>query len=225
MAKRASTRHRLLLYARLGQQLRTAPFLITIFGVVLLFLGWLESQGAIQGVNLELLRMLWAGRVLLIAIIVCSLAIFVLAIIIGRGSYVDVRPVTLHVQAGLLALNISYKRIKQIRLGQVGVQHPEESLKGSDWGLIEPFWGEACSVVDLRNWPWPGKKMTQRLWSKFMFTRDGNSLMFIVRDAMVLNQQIDGRLAALQVSAKQSQYVDPLERAVRMERKQRKGRK
>lgn len=222
--KRASTRHRLLLYVRLGQRLRTAPFLIMIFGLALLFLGWLESQSAIQGVNLELLSMLWSGRLLLIAIILCSLAIFVLAIIIGRGSYVDVRPVTLHVRAGLLALNISYKRIQQIRLGQLGVQHPEDTLRGGDWALIEPFWGEPCTLLDLRNWPWPGKKMTQRLWSKFMFTRDGNSLLLIVKEAMVLNQQIDGRIAALQTSAKQSQYVDPIERAVRMERKQRKGR-
>lgn len=224
MAKKASTRHRLLLYAHLGQRLRTAPFLIMIFGVILLFLGWLESQSAIQGVNLDLLRMLWAGQVLLITIILCSLAIFVLAIIIGHGSYVDVRPVTLHIRAGLLTLNISYKRIRQIRLGQLGVQHPEDSLRGGDWALVESFWGEPCTLVDLISWPWPGKEMTRRLWSKFMFTRDGNSLMFIVKDAMVLNQQIDGRIAALQVSAKRSRYVDPLERAVQMERKQRKGR-
>lgn len=224
MAKKASKRHRLLIYARLGQRLRTVPFLITIFGALLLVLGWLESQKAIQGVNLDLLSMLWSGRVLLIAIILCSMAIFVLAIIIGQGSYVEVRSRTLHVQAGLLALNISYKRITQIRLGQLGAQHPEETLRGSDWALVEPFWGQPCSLVDLRDWPWPGKKMVQRFWSKFMFTHDGNSLMFIVKDAMVLNQQIDGRLATFQSNARRAQYIDPIERAVQMERKQRKGR-
>lgn len=224
MAQKASTKHRLLIYSRLGQQLRTAPFLITIFGVGLLFLGWLESQGAIQGVNSELLRMLWAGRLLLIAIILCSLAIFVLAIIIGQGSHVDVRPRTLHIQAGLLPVNISYKRIKQIRLGQLGAQHPEDTLRGGDWSLVEPFWGQPCTLVDLNSWPPPGHKTIRRFWSKFMFNHDGNSLMFVVKDAMMLNQQIDGRLAAFQSSAKKSQYLDPLERAIQMERKQRKGR-
>jgi hypothetical protein len=221
MAKKTSIRHRLLIYSRLGQRLRTAPFLIAIFGVILLILGWLESQSAIQGVNLELLEMLWASRLLLVAVIMCSLALFVLTIIIGRGSYVVVHPRTLHIRAGLLALNISYKRIRQIRLGQLGAQHPEDTLRGSDWGLVEPFWGQPCTLIDLTSWPWPGQKMIRRLWSKFMFDRGGNSLMFVVKEAMVLNQQIDGRIAALQSSAKKSQYVDPLERAIQMERKQR----
>jgi hypothetical protein len=225
MAKKTLTKHRLLIYSRLGQQLRTAPFLITIFATGLLFLGWLESQGAIQGVNLDLVRMLWAGRVLLIAIILCSLAIFVLAIIIGQTSHVEVRPRTLHIHAGLLAINISYKRIKQIRLGQLGAQHPEETLRGGDWSLVEPFWGQPCTLVDLLSWPPPGHKAIRRFWSKFMFTHDGSSLMFVVKDTMILNQQLDGRISAFQSSANKGRYLDPIERAIQTERKQRKGRR
>jgi hypothetical protein len=158
---------------------------------------------------------------LLMTVILCSLALFVLTIVIGRGSYVQVRAVTLHIRAGLLAINISYKRIRQIRLGQLSAQHPEETLKGNDWALIEPLLGHSCTVIDISSWPWPGKKWLRRLWSKFMFTHDGNSLMFVVKDAMVLNQQIDGRIAALQASAKKGKYIDPLARAIQTERKQR----
>ncbi|MBN1310875.1 MAG: hypothetical protein JXB30_05585 [Anaerolineae bacterium] len=221
MKKKRSTRHNLLVYSRLGQRLRTAPFLIVIFGSILLFMGWLPNHSSVQGINVELLKTLWEGRILLIVVILCSLALFVLTIIIGRGSYVQVRAVTLHIRAGLLAVNISYKRIRQIRLGQLAAQHPEETLRGSDWALIEPLLGQPCTVVDISSWPWPGKKWLHKLWSKFMFTHDGNSLLFVVKDAMVLNQQIDGRLAALQSSAKKGRYVDPLARAIQAERKQR----
>ena len=221
MKRKISNRHNLLVYSRLGQRLRTMPFLIVIFGLILLFLGWLPTQSAVQGINVELLEALWSGRVFLIIAILSSLALFILTIIIGRGSYVEVRAVTLHIQAGLLAINISYKRIRQIRLGQLAAQHPEDTLRGSDWGLVESLFDQPCTVIDITSWPWPGKKWLQKLWSKFMFTRDGNNLLFVVKDAMVLNQQIDGRIAALQANAKKGQYIDPLARAIQTERKQR----
>jgi hypothetical protein len=51
-----------------------------------------------------------------------------------------------------------------------------------------------------------------------MFNGDGSGLMFIVRDAMVLNQQIDSRVTLLQAQGKKSQYLDPLERAVQSQK-------
>jgi hypothetical protein len=64
----------------------------------------------------------------------------------------------------------------------------------------------------------------KRLWSKFMFTADGGSLLLLVRDAMVLNQQIDSARAAYHARlSKQSRgYKDPIERAVEAARKQRR---
>jgi hypothetical protein len=223
MKKKITNRHQLLIYARMAQRLRTAPFLIIIFGSLLLFLGWLSNNQMVQGINTGLLDVLWQGRIFIIIMLGCSLALFILTIIIGN-SYVEVRSVTLRVRAGLLALNISYKRIKQIRLGQLAVQHPEETLRASDWSLAEPFLSESCTLVDITSWPWPGRKWLHRLWSKLMFSRDGDSLLLVVREAMILNQQIDGRIAALQSNAKKSQYVDPLARAIQMERKQRQRR-
>ncbi|MBN1428323.1 MAG: hypothetical protein JXB07_08055 [Anaerolineae bacterium] len=222
--KKISNRHNLLVYARVGQRLRTMPFLIMIFGLILLFLSWLPTQSTVQGINENILKSLWDGRILLVIVVVSCLLLFLLTIIIGRGSCVEVRAVTLHIRAGLLAINISYKRIRQIRLGQFAAQHTEDTLRGRDWNLVEALYDQPCTVVDVTSWPWPGKKVLHKLWSKFMFTRDGDSLLFVVKDAMILNQQIDGRIAALQANAKKGQYLDPLARAIRTEQKQR-GRK
>ena len=47
-----------------------------------------------------------------------------------------------------------------------------------------------------------------------MFTGDGESLMLVVSDPMVLNQQIDSFISARQARLKgATKYVDPIERA------------
>jgi len=217
--RRSIKQHRLLVYQRIGNRMRSAPFLIGGLSLILFALGWMSTQDFMQGVDTGLLRIIWRNNVYLIIILFVCGVIFVYGMAIGALSYVEARARSLHIQAGLMAINISYRRIKQIRLSQVGVQYPADTLRGSDADLLDPLLGLPCTVVDLRSWPWPGFDWLKRLWSRFMFSSSGTALMLVVTDAMVLNQQIDGRVAVLQAQSKQSQYLDPLERAVQQQKK------
>jgi hypothetical protein len=197
--------------------MRVLPFFIALAGAILYALGWMGSQGILQGGNRELLGILWGNRPRLLVVVGASVLLYLFMIFISRTSFVEARPKALHVRAGLVPVDISYGRIRQIRLVQLGLQYPPETLKGPEVGLIDPLAGATCTVVDLSSVPWPFTKRSLRwIWNKFMFTADGGSLMFVVKDAMVLNQQIDSYLAARQARLKgDDRYLDPIARATR----------
>ncbi len=212
--RKATIRHRLLIYHQLGQRWRTPPLLTALVGALLYALGWLSAQGILQGGNTALLARLWDGRIFLFLLIVTSLILYVFTIMLSRTSYVEARLKALRVRTGFLQLDISYKRIRQIRLVQMGAQYPIDSLKGSERALAMPFASYTCTAVDVSSWPWPGQAALRQLWSKFMFTSDRGSLLFVVQDAILLNQQIDARLLARQMRSKdKAGYLDPVERA------------
>ncbi len=218
MAKKSRTsikRHRLLIYHRIGQRRRILPLFIALAGLALYALGWMGSRNILSGGSREMLGLLWSSRGALLLMVVASLALYLLMIVVSRTSFVEARPKVLHVRAGLVPVDISYGRIRQIRLVQLGVQHPLETLKGAERALIEPLVGLTCTAVDLESVPWPFTKQSLRwVWNKFMFTAEGASLLFVVQDAMVLNQQIDSHLAARQARLKGGdRYLDPIERA------------
>lgn len=221
MAKKPTRRHRLLVPYRVGQRWRAMPLLTALLGVVLYALMWLHHYGRIEGMNAPLLDHLWTARELILALIGFSLLLYVLIMHIARGSYVEARPGALRVKAGLVPLNISYARIGTVKLGQVGAQFPADRLRNRDYALLEPLLPLACTVVELTSWP---KEPLRKLWHKFLFTPGGNGLLFIVEDAMVLNQQIDAAQTARLAAARgQGKYQDPIERAVEMERRAGRG--
>lgn len=217
--RRAVKRHRLLVYERIGSRMRTVPFMLGGITVILYGLGWLSTQDFMQSADIGMLQLIWKNQLYLFIILFVCGAVYVYGLITGSMSYVEARQKSLRIQAGLLAINISYRRIKQIRLSQVGTQYPEDMLHGADADLIDPLLGVSCTLIDMKSWPSPGYPWLRRLWSRFMFSSDGAALMLVPPDAMVLNQQIDSRVAVLQVDSKQSQYLDPLERAVRAQEK------
>ena len=220
MAKKRGFRHRLLVYRRLGQRWRTVPLLLVLLGGVLFALGWLTNRGTIQGLNTELLTRLWEQRILVLSLIGFSLLLYIVATMIAN-SYVEVQPKALYVRAGLVPQHISYGRVRQLRVVQLSEQYPAKDIKRRDYALLEPYYGNACTAVDLKSWP---KAPLKKLWHHLMFTREGQSLLFVVEDGMVLNQQIDGALAARHARYNtDSQYQDPIERAVRQSQKSRRG--
>ncbi len=217
-------RHRLLIYRRLSQRWRVAPFLTALLGVVLYALGWLTSRAILQGGNVVLLNSLWENRVLVIGLIGLSIALYLLIVLMGRLSYVEARPKALRVRAGLIPVDLSYGRIRQIRLTQVATLYPPESLKGRDRALLQPFVAYSATAVDMQSWP---KVPIKRRWHKFMFTPDKTSLLFIIEDAMLLNQQIDSAIAARHArrSGQARAYKDPIERAAEAQRRAKQGRR
>ncbi len=220
-ARKAPTRHRLLVYQRVSQRLRTLPLLTAFLGLILLGLSVLGKMITLEGADTSMLELLASRQPIIVVLIVACALLYIFAVFLGANSYVEARPKMLHIQTGLLAINISYRRIRQIRLSQVSIQYPEEKLRGNDRRIAEVLSSVPCSIVDLKSWPWPGYNGLKLLWTKFMFSGDGSSVMVVVRDAMVFNQQVDGRLAEIQLRQKeeQAQYLDPLQRMSRMPKK------
>ncbi|HLV44193.1 MAG TPA: hypothetical protein VKY39_04515 [Aggregatilineales bacterium] len=221
MRKKLTRRHRLLVYYRIGQRWRIMPLLTALFGVLIYGMTWLHAYGRFEGGNEALLEHLWLNRTLVLAIIGLNLLLYGLITIVARGSFVEARRNALRVRAGLLPLNISYARVRQLRLGQVSGQLPPDRLRNRDYALLEPLLPLACTVIDLKSWP---REPIRRLWDKFLFTPDRKSLLFIVEDAMLLNQQIDSAMAAWQARVRgRDRYEDPIERAARMQQRARRG--
>lgn len=215
MAKRRRDprRHRLLIYYRLGQRLRVAPLLIAAFSAALYAIGWLYERGAFEVGNPMLLRALWANRVLILALIGYSLLLYVLSVLIARVSFVEARRKALRVRAGLVPIDISYGRIRQIRLARFSNLYPPEALKRRERARLRSFADMTCTVIDLQSWP---RLPLRRLWDRLMFTRDGASLLFIVEQPMLLNQQIDAAMTQRHARLTQEQrvYKDPIDRAM-----------
>lgn len=211
--RRRKIRYPLLVYQRLGRRLRTLPLLTGISGLLLFALGWLSQSEGMSVGSAALSGMLWERRGLVIVIIAGGFALYLVAILIARMSFVEVRAKALHVRTGLLALDVSYRRIKQIRLVQFGVQYPPEDLRARELSVVRPFVGISCTAVDMRSWPLD-RQLLKYLWVKFMFAREGDSILFVVEDAMRLNQLIDERVTALQAQEmiERRGYKDPIAR-------------
>ena len=217
--RRAVKRHRLLVYQRIGGRMRAVPFMLAGISLILYGLGWLSTQDFMPSADTSLLQLFWANQIYLFIIIFVCAAVFFYGLIVGGMSYAEARPKTLRVQAGLFAINISYARIRQIRLAKVTAVYPEGTVRGADADLIDPLLDMSCSLIDMQSWPPPGYKTLRRLWSRFLFNVDGSALMLIVPDAIAFNQQLDSRLGVRGRHAQQGGYLDPLERAIQAQKK------
>jgi hypothetical protein len=210
MAKRKRTRrHRLLIYHRLGQRWRVPPLLTALLGGALYALS-----------SFRPLPLLAGRRGLLIVLAVASLLIYILALFISRASHVEARPSILRVWAGLVPLKISYGRIVSVRLTHLARQYPPSTLRPGERALVEPFLGQPATALDLRSFPMQ-EGMLRRLWSRFMFLTDHPGLMFVVDDAMLLNQQIDDRRQKWtdRKAGRVQRSMDPFERLSSQQRR------
>jgi hypothetical protein len=220
MTKTSSRRHQLLIYRRIGFRLGNLPFLL-MFGIgALLILGFVGSLGFLDSfANKNLLNLLWEGRVSFLALLVLCLALYITTSIIGRNSFVEARPKALRVKAGFFTLDISYRRIKEIKPFQFEKVFPASDLKGFDRSIADQLTGLACVGIVLKSWP-VKPRVARRMWHKFMFLEREPGLLLAVREAMVLQNQIDHYVVTKQYE--QDQYLDPVERAAAELRKQQK---
>ena len=205
-------RHKLLIYHRLGQRLRTIPLIVVLMAGLLLALGWLAENGFITFGSTELLELFWGNRILLVGLAGFSLLLYLLILVIANASYVEVRPKALRVRAGLLPQDISYGRINRVVTVGLEGQYPPDDLSGSEYALLKPFYGTTCTAVHLDSWP---DAPLKKLWHPFMFLGHGEGLLLIVENAMVLNQQLDTALTHRhsRMKKRKSGYQDPIDRA------------
>ena len=187
MAKRrqkSGKRHRLQVYFRAGQRLRTKPLMLMLVSLLLLGIMYFAP---------DKITFPWLGeaqRPLVIALIVASAGLYLVSIFISRISVVQARADYLYVRAGVVPVAISYTRISKMRPVQVGQQFPPKTLKGNEHALMHPFLADTAVAIDLRAFPM-GEKTLRRLWSKFMFVSDEKGLMLLVKDYALLNREID----------------------------------
>src|SRR5688572_32914157 len=97
-SRRAVKKHRLLVYHRLGQRMRTVPFFMTLFILVLLRIGWLGSRNFLPQRDQAVLSLLWGRRIFLYVAIGASALIYLVSLMVSRGSFVEARPTTLRVK-------------------------------------------------------------------------------------------------------------------------------
>lgn len=195
--------------------MRTVPFFMTLLILILLGIGWLGSRNFLPQSDQMMLSLLWERRVFLYVAIGASILIYLVSLMVSRGSFVEARPKTLRVKAGIIPVDISYARIRQIRLVSFNMQYNVDKLSGRDFSLVEGYESATCTALDLKSLPKPfTPSLLRRMWHRFMFTGTGDSLMFVVEDPMVLNQQIDGFISARQARLKKNtKYLDPIQRA------------
>ncbi|MCC6905450.1 MAG: hypothetical protein IT326_06360 [Anaerolineae bacterium] len=222
MAKRqkAVTRHRLLIYERIGRRWRGLPLLLIVLSLGLYALGWLGHSGQLGFGDVTLLGLLWQGRSLIILLLLLGLMLYIFVVLLSVNSFVEARPQSLRVRAGLLTLDFSYARLSMIRLVQFSAQYPPQLLRPGERALVSPLLSATGTAVDMRSWP-VQPRLLRRIWSRFMFASEGDSLMFIVRDAMLLNRQIDNYIEQYRIrqANQEHRYKDPIERAVEQNRR------
>ncbi|NDJ52009.1 MAG: hypothetical protein GYB68_02855 [Chloroflexi bacterium] len=210
-------KHRLLIYQRIGQRLRTVPFFLIISSLFLYGLGWLGNQGVLESSNTVLLNRLWEARGFVLLLTGASVLLYLFSILIARISFVQARQKALRVRAGLVSMDFSYARVTSTRITNVGAEHPWDFQKARDRAVLRPYSAMTALVIDMRSWPIKEKQL-KRLWHKYMFGNRERSLLFIVADAPKLNFEINEQKAqrALRRTGRNQGYMDPIERAQRL---------
>ena len=209
-------KHKLIIYRKLAFRLGGIPFLLIIFSGVLIGIAFIGNFGFLDEIgNPELLDLLWENRLLLMIMGGFSIFLYIVILIIGRSSHVQARAKSLRVSAGFYTMDISYRRILNIRSVGFESEWAGKGLKGVDRALANSIGGRTCTQVELKSWPMkPG--LVRLLWHKFMFYGGDKGLMLIVSDPLNLNNEIDSRRTRVQLASKQVGYEDPIERAARM---------
>jgi hypothetical protein len=176
--RKIQARHRLLIYERLSKRWRGAPLFTALVSV--LFYALVQYGFAPE----------FAGyQPLILVLIVINAMLFVLLLYLG-GSYVEARPTALHVRAGLVGMNISYRRITSVFPISLEQHYPPAGLKRWERIMVEPLLKISSTGVELKGFPMD-ERWLRRLWSKFMFMTKQKGLILTVRNPLLLNQQID----------------------------------
>ena len=179
---RSGTRFRLLLYLRLFDMMRWPALLLVMFSYLL----WVNAT------NIPL----FAQREWLLWLLIGPAALLALFTIIGPHlAYVQCRRHYLLVSTPLYRVAISYRRIRAARPVNFAESY---SLKQQSWSqrrFLHPLFCRAQANqltainVELTDFPLPQNWL--RFWlNRYMFAGEGVGLLFMVRDWMLLNRQI-----------------------------------
>ena len=179
----AGTRFPLLLSVRLFDMVRWPTLLLSVCS----YMAWMSV--AHMPVFLE--------RASLLGFIVGPLTLVaIFSLIAPRMSYVQCRPQYLLVSGPLYRLAVSYHRITAVGLADFSEFYLHAEQPWFERRLLAPLVRSAHAsrlmVVSLELTSLPLNSAWLRLWfSRYVFTLDGNGMLLMVRDWMLLKREIE----------------------------------
>lgn len=198
--------HQLLIYKNLGRRYRPPGCLLIVMGLfafVPAFIGDLQNDvfepAALAGV----------GGVVVLA----GLGFWLFSVVAKRRAFVRCTPDLLEIRSPFYRTLLSYRRIKGVRVLPISKLFEKKKLKGMGKSLVGPLLGGMAVVVYVKSWP-VSKRRLKRFHSPYLFTREGEGLVFIVPNYSVLMREIEEfmnrKLDA--VRGKEERYEDPIDR-------------
>ncbi len=109
-----------------------------------------------------------------------------------RRVSIQVHPNFIRLQGGMRGFNISYGRILTVTSATLSQHYKLTEMKGGERRLLEPFWHQACLLVELNQYP-PALQKNPHLWlPRYLFGTRRPGLLLVVDDWMILSREIEG---------------------------------
>lgn len=170
-------KHKLLLYDQMSRRMRGK---LLWLGLTLLVLAVVDLVRPFLGPTFYLLWLVVGFVVLL----------WLYYAVLVRRAGVVVTPNYLLLQGPLRGVKMSYGRISAVTSTQIAQHYDFDTLKGRERRLVQPFFGTACTFVELNSWP---KTLSQRsLWfPRLLFGVRREGLLLASPNWMQLNRDIE----------------------------------
>ncbi len=181
-----NVRFPLLIYRRYHQVNSSLSVMLILVGLALLGTNALIRILRPASISEDTRVLLWLG----IIIAVFGLARFLLTWLPGRVAYVQCTAKGVRVQTPFMPVVFSYKRITDTRPTNLRDVFEPSKQKGLGRRMLEEIWSETVIVVDLKGYP-VSKKWLRMIVGPFLLTPKGTGFVFLVKDWMGLNRQIN----------------------------------
>jgi hypothetical protein len=193
--KKQGRKHALVLYKRALDRLWMPMFSIALLlGAALWLSGrYWEPVGYIPAITEPY-------DILIYLVIVFSLVFTIYAVIARSLAYVQAKNDHLYLFTPLLALKISYRRVKRTGLATIGQIFPAQSTRRSIRSIVEAYDGRTSVILELKGYP-VARVLLHLLLGRSMLLPNTQGLVLLVNDWMEFSTELD----SLQGSWRQAQ--------------------
>lgn len=192
MKKGAAARHPLLISRQAGRQMKAK-----LWGIMLLC--------AVIGIYDFYTRALGSRWYCIWVAAAACLGLWLYHGWLLRRVSIQVRPNTLRLQGALRGFNISYGRILTVTSATLSQHYKLAEMKRGERRLLEPFWHQACLLVELSQYPPALEKAPQWWLPRYLFGTRRPGLLLVVDDWMALSREIEAARTVWQQQRSQQQ--------------------
>ncbi len=122
------------------------------------------------------------------ALVVLVIGLF--ALLTRRMGYVQAHANHLRLSTPFLRLNISYRRVRSVRVAEFSKLFPPAAAGWAEKRLLMPFFGQSAVVIELYDYPLSPRVLRFFLPDQ-MFHPQMTGLVLMVEDWMALSTEID----------------------------------